>query len=253
MTQSSAKERDTESGLDYFGARYYGSALGRFTSPDDFKGGIVDPFTGQDIETNAALPYADITDPLTLNKYAYVRNNPLRYTDPDGHCAEALTCTVEGAGIGEAIGGPFGAVVGGAIGAVAGVVIYKGGKSLIENFPSTTTTPGPYVGPLQPIQASQTGQSDKPYEATPENADRMKQGKAPVGKDGKSVELHHDGQKAEGELKEMTQTDHRGGDNYAKNHQNTGQGKSQVNRSDLAKQRHRYWKKQGQQQDSSSQ
>jgi RHS repeat-associated protein len=30
------KERDSESGLDYFGARYYGSALGRFTSPDDY-------------------------------------------------------------------------------------------------------------------------------------------------------------------------------------------------------------------------
>src|ERR1039457_2831824 len=77
-------------GLDYFGARYYSSAQGRFTSPDEFKGGIVDPFTGKDIETNTALPYADITDPQTLNKYAYVRNNPLRYVDPNGHCIEDL-------------------------------------------------------------------------------------------------------------------------------------------------------------------
>jgi RHS repeat-associated protein len=79
------KERDSETGLDYFESRYYSAAQGRFTSPDEFKGGIVDPFTGQDIETNTALPYADITDPQTLNKYAYVRNNPLRYVDPDGH------------------------------------------------------------------------------------------------------------------------------------------------------------------------
>ena len=92
-----SKERDaTETGgsamqgLDYFGARYYSSAQGRFTSPDEFKGGIVDPFTGKDIETNTALPYADITDPQTLNKYAYVRNNPLRYVDPNGHCIEDL-------------------------------------------------------------------------------------------------------------------------------------------------------------------
>jgi RHS repeat-associated protein len=79
------KERDAESGLDYFEARYFSSAQGRFTSPDEFKGGIVDPFTGRDIETNTALPYADITDPQTLNKYGYVRNNPLRYVDPNGH------------------------------------------------------------------------------------------------------------------------------------------------------------------------
>jgi RHS repeat-associated protein len=60
-------------------------SMGRFTSPDEFRGGIVDAFTGQDIETNTALPYADITDPQTLNKYAYIRNNPLRYIDPTGH------------------------------------------------------------------------------------------------------------------------------------------------------------------------
>lgn len=82
------KERDQETGLDYFDARYFSSAQGRFTSPDEFKGGIVDAFTGLDIETNTALPYADITDPQTLNKYSYVRNNPLRYTDPDGHEGE---------------------------------------------------------------------------------------------------------------------------------------------------------------------
>jgi len=80
-----SKERDAESGLDFFESRYYSSAQGRFTSPDEFKGGIVDAFTRKDIETNTALPYADITDPQTLNKYAYVRNNPLRYIDPTGH------------------------------------------------------------------------------------------------------------------------------------------------------------------------
>jgi RHS repeat-associated protein len=84
------KERDWETGLDYFGARYFSAAQGRFTSPDEFTGGIVDPFTGQQVVQSGPLPYADITDPQTLNKYAYVRNNPLRYVDPDGHAPSDL-------------------------------------------------------------------------------------------------------------------------------------------------------------------
>jgi RHS repeat-associated protein len=60
------KERDAETGLDYFGARYMSSAQGRFTSPDE-------PFAGQHTD-----------EPQSWNMYVYVRNNPLRYTDPDG-------------------------------------------------------------------------------------------------------------------------------------------------------------------------
>ncbi len=60
------KERDSETGLDYFGARYLSSAQGRFTSPDP-----------------KMFPH-DLTDPQSWNKYGYTRNNPLRYTDPDG-------------------------------------------------------------------------------------------------------------------------------------------------------------------------
>jgi hypothetical protein len=91
-----SKERDSETGLDYFESRYYSSAQGRFTSPDEFKGGFLDAFSGQAAFQPGPLPYADISDPQTLNKYAYVRNNPLRYTDPNGHCIEDLC-------IGEAI------------------------------------------------------------------------------------------------------------------------------------------------------
>ena len=42
------KERDTETSLDYFGARYYGAGMGRFLSADEFKdSGITDPVTGK--------------------------------------------------------------------------------------------------------------------------------------------------------------------------------------------------------------
>jgi len=65
------KERDGESGLDYFGARYYGSSMGRFLQPDEFTGGPVDAFSSNDPLPDSPLPYADITNPQSLNKYAY--------------------------------------------------------------------------------------------------------------------------------------------------------------------------------------
>jgi RHS repeat-associated protein len=68
------KERDAESGLDYFGARYYASNMGRFMSPD--WSAKEDP-----------VPYANLGNPQTLNLYAYVHNNPLSTYDPDGHNA----------------------------------------------------------------------------------------------------------------------------------------------------------------------
>ncbi len=93
-TQSNVKERFTgklrdETGLDYFLARYYSSTQGRFTSPDEFSGGYDDIFIlGSGDEEKQALPYADVTEPQSLNKYQYCLNNPLRYVDPDGHLQE---------------------------------------------------------------------------------------------------------------------------------------------------------------------
>jgi RHS repeat-associated protein len=68
------KERDTESNLDYFGARYYASTLGRFTSTDP-KG----------------IALRHLLNPQKLNKYSYVLNNPLSLFDPNG--MEEVTIT----------------------------------------------------------------------------------------------------------------------------------------------------------------
>jgi RHS repeat-associated protein len=62
----SGKERDGESGLDFFGARYLSSAQGRFTSPDPL--------------LNSGRPW----EPQSWNRYAYTLNNPLRLVDPTG-------------------------------------------------------------------------------------------------------------------------------------------------------------------------
>jgi RHS repeat-associated protein len=93
------KERDSETGLDYFLARYYSSAQGRFTSPDEFTGGPDEYYEFHDLAAENPTFYADLTDPQSLNKYQYCYNNPLLYIDPDGHqgVREWLRKTLNGA------------------------------------------------------------------------------------------------------------------------------------------------------------
>ncbi|MGA8110912.1 MAG: RHS repeat-associated core domain-containing protein, partial [Acidobacteriaceae bacterium] len=94
------KERDAESGNDYFGARYYGPTMGRFLTPDWSK-------------NPQGVPYADYTDPQSLNLYQYMRDNPLDGVDPDGHMSNwdpdfqaqfAVASMFDGAGLGAGSG-----------------------------------------------------------------------------------------------------------------------------------------------------
>jgi RHS repeat-associated protein len=75
--QFTGKERDSESGLDNFGDRYYSSPMGRFTS--------VDPIW---------VKIDRIVDPQRLNLYAYGRNNPLLFLDPDGRDVTIGRCSI---------------------------------------------------------------------------------------------------------------------------------------------------------------
>ena len=70
-------------GLYYFGARYYDTDVSRFITRD--------PVSGRP------------TDPQTLNKYVYCRNNPIKYTDPDGKLWNILG----GAALGAVINSAF--------------------------------------------------------------------------------------------------------------------------------------------------
>lgn len=62
------QEKDNETGLNYYDARYYDPHAYHFTQPDDIT--------------------QNWYDPQSLNRYSYVKNNPIRYTDPTGHYLE---------------------------------------------------------------------------------------------------------------------------------------------------------------------
>jgi RHS repeat-associated protein len=66
ISHFTGKERDNETGLDYFGARYLSAAQGRFTSPD-------------------SPSYSNQRNPQSWNLYAYSLNNPITFIDPNGH------------------------------------------------------------------------------------------------------------------------------------------------------------------------
>jgi RHS repeat-associated protein len=93
--QFTSKERDAETGLDYFGARYYSSTQGRFSGADPLF-----------IEMKR-LPY-----PQAWNLYTYTRNNPLKYVDDDGleitvKCQTDEDCTKTNDDLNNRKGGQF--------------------------------------------------------------------------------------------------------------------------------------------------
>ncbi len=88
------QEEDGESNLYYYHARYYDPEIGRFIQPDSF---VQEPY-----------------DPQTLNRYAYCRNNPVKFIDPSGNFFDII------------IGAIVGAVIGGINAAVTGGNIVKG-------------------------------------------------------------------------------------------------------------------------------
>jgi RHS repeat-associated protein len=95
------KAVDADTGLSYFGARYYDPTLGRFMGVD---------------------PQHFVEDNLhSFNRYVYGNNNPYKYLDPDGRQATLVLCAA----------GPAGCVIGGAI---AIGTAYYGGKALKDTW-----------------------------------------------------------------------------------------------------------------------
>ena len=121
------KERDAESRLDYFGARYFGGAGGRFTSVDPENAG------------------ADPADPQGWNAYAYVENKPLNFVDPDGEAA--VTATIATCAAIPACRGAAGAVAGAIVSTVAHIAgALLTGEEVTGAGVAGAATQGAFVG-----------------------------------------------------------------------------------------------------------
>ncbi len=140
--------RDTETGMDYFNARYYAAPLGRFNSVDPGHAG------------------ADPTDPQTWNGYSYVRNNPLTYTDPTGESflsifKEIATAIAAIAGVLSGLGVAWAAPV-------AQVAGFASGQAQIAGIIANHSVPSVVAAPLServplPVAVSNPGQFANDY------------------------------------------------------------------------------------------
>ncbi|MBI4550407.1 MAG: RHS repeat-associated core domain-containing protein [Candidatus Omnitrophica bacterium] len=129
--QFTGQENDASARLYYYGARYYDPQLGRFITADWF---VEDP-----------------VNPQTMNRYSYVRNNPINYTDPTGNfswvglfkaiaqIAAAVAATATAAQvIADASGHPNAAKNFGKIAGIAGIVnVSASGTSSLAQSMST--------------------------------------------------------------------------------------------------------------------
>jgi RHS repeat-associated protein len=104
------QEIDPETGLYYYGGRYYDAEIARFISPDII---IQEP-----------------SNPQNLNRYSYVINNPLLFVDPSGHFllvddATVLLLVEEGIRLGTAAKIAIGAAIGAAVGAATAALTHQ--------------------------------------------------------------------------------------------------------------------------------
>jgi RHS repeat-associated protein len=129
------KERDAETGLDFFGARYFNDAQGRFTNPDPLGPNML-----------------RVINPQRWNMYAYVVNNPLAYTDPDGRDAIAVNFPAE-----VPVGGHTGIIV-----------VHLDGSAMYARFgpEGGTQAFGPGEVVTQPLSAVQFQSNHLPTDAS---------------------------------------------------------------------------------------
>jgi RHS repeat-associated protein len=122
-----------------------------------------------------------------------------------------------------------------------GILVHNGGElvNAVGHGENANVTAREAVARIKPGAKPVGPEVVNVGEAAPPSA----RGKPPIGSDGFPMELHHAGQEADSELIEMTRTEHRLGENFKKNHANTGQSESEIDRAEFNKTRKEYWKK----------
>jgi RHS repeat-associated protein len=245
---------DPGTSLVYMQGRYYDADVGRFLSMDP-----------------VAPSSADGAD---FNRYAYARNNPYRYTDPDGHYVEspleAISIAAGVASFGKNVAeGNYGSAAIDAAGVVidsiaaavpvapgvAGIAIQSArAAETVVDAAQTAKSAGTAVdaaagaGRLwrpSEFQGTRVYQRDdliNPGATDAQgrtNLQRMESGRAPIGPDGELVNLHHTIQSPDGPLAEVSATFHR--ENSAVLHINPSETPSGIDRSAFREFRKQYW------------
>ncbi|WP_291529212.1 DUF6443 domain-containing protein [Bacteroides sp. UBA939] len=240
------KELDTQKGLNMY----------------DFTARMQDP----------VVPGFIMPDPLaekyySISPYAYCMNNPMKFVDPSGKAVESiwdaislgmgvksLVDNIKAGNIGSAIVDGLG-VVADAFAVAAPFVpggVSAGIKALraADDIVDVVSTGNKVDNAVDAGKAVDNVKDGLKIEIPAENKiDRnlldppSQSGNAPTfKKDGKPVEIHHEGQKPNGPFKEMHADDHRGKGNYKQNHPNAGKA-SQIDRREFDKAKKEYWKK----------
>ncbi len=160
------KERDTETGNDDFGARYYRSNLGRWLSADWSS-------------VPAPVPYANLANPQTLNLYAMVSDNPETFADLVGHIEWApfrlVESVIASGGVAdilemmEGMAGPSGYATG---------LTYEGtlnSEAAQQQGQSTAPTTPTAQSSVTTTESAQNRQPDGSYKATPAQLAKIKE------------------------------------------------------------------------------
>jgi len=182
------KERDSETGLDYFGARYYSNGLGRFITPDWAPKAV-------------AVPYAEFADPQSLNLYTYVRNIPTTRLDADGHDGGVLAATwdlfTDGVDIGAS------AWAGGSVllpGLIGGGLANSAISSLTENYTRVANATDLDVHASNQLVAAKAAaaQAATSSEKLRKEWEKLTGKPWPKTEQGKNFDAHHKEAKADG-------------------------------------------------------